>query len=797
MTTLQEIRQQYPQYKDVPDAALADALHQKFYSDVPREKFDQALGLTAAPAPTPGTPEVTAASVASAASEAGALAPANLGPQNPLSFKRQYPDLPIFEANNADPGQQFKFALGTLLAASPEAERDIALKQLPGVKIEKDTFGNYIADFNGERGYINPKGLTQRDIEKGAFLTALFAPIASGATALAAKAGGEGLLARMGAQAIAGGGSSVLTDLGAMGMGSKQGVSPGRALDSAAGGVLSEMAGSGLHALANRFAPGVKITDDAGNLTPEAAAAFREAGFDPEELANVSRQTVTTPNSTTTIETSRMPDKLVASFQEQANRAGVTPAAARAAIPGEFGIPTTRGQATGDVGQIAWEEAARNNAKGNIPGLIVRSGDQARADAIAAARGNIAADLAGGQSLVDTAADAGARVREGVRSRAGALSEQIENAYSTAAEPTKNAFIDASAAQAAPSSVRQALQNRSLVVDDRLHPASTTALREIDDFSKFTGGANPSGEPIPADGTVTGVNLQGWENLRRRVGSLFSDNMGSADKMRLTTIKQALDDHVDNAVDQGLMSGDPAALDALKQARTLRAQYSRSFGARNPRDDAGKLIDRMINTDATDTEVANWLFGANQVGLKGESVRLAQRLKGTLGEDSPEWNAIREAAWRKVVEKPGDATQFGPQAVAERINKFVNGEGRPLANALYSPDELAQMRRFGSAMRILVPPPEATNPSKSSYGVSRLMGNWLSNLAGAIGWAQGGPAAGVGAREVVNVGLGLKNAVKSARAVAGAPRALTPAPALLPPLGSVAGYLGSSSASGR
>lgn len=50
MATIAEIRAQYPQYADMPDAALADALHSKFYSDIPRADFDAKIGLAAAPA---------------------------------------------------------------------------------------------------------------------------------------------------------------------------------------------------------------------------------------------------------------------------------------------------------------------------------------------------------------------------------------------------------------------------------------------------------------------------------------------------------------------------------------------------------------------------------------------------------------------------------------------------------------------------------------------------------------------------------------------------------------------------
>jgi hypothetical protein len=51
MATIAEIRQKYPQYSDMPDAALADALHGKFYSDMPKTDFYAKIGLNA---PTDG-----------------------------------------------------------------------------------------------------------------------------------------------------------------------------------------------------------------------------------------------------------------------------------------------------------------------------------------------------------------------------------------------------------------------------------------------------------------------------------------------------------------------------------------------------------------------------------------------------------------------------------------------------------------------------------------------------------------------------------------------------------------------
>jgi hypothetical protein len=53
MATIAEVREKYPQYSDMPDAALADALHSKFYADMPKADFYTKIGLT----PSEGMPK--------------------------------------------------------------------------------------------------------------------------------------------------------------------------------------------------------------------------------------------------------------------------------------------------------------------------------------------------------------------------------------------------------------------------------------------------------------------------------------------------------------------------------------------------------------------------------------------------------------------------------------------------------------------------------------------------------------------------------------------------------------------
>ena len=51
MKSMEEIRAQFPQYNDLSDTQLADALHKKFYSDMDRAEFDSKIGLSS-PVPT-------------------------------------------------------------------------------------------------------------------------------------------------------------------------------------------------------------------------------------------------------------------------------------------------------------------------------------------------------------------------------------------------------------------------------------------------------------------------------------------------------------------------------------------------------------------------------------------------------------------------------------------------------------------------------------------------------------------------------------------------------------------------
>jgi len=55
MASLADFRSQYPQYDNIPDDVLADALYNKFYSTMPREEFNKQIAVTPPPASTERT----------------------------------------------------------------------------------------------------------------------------------------------------------------------------------------------------------------------------------------------------------------------------------------------------------------------------------------------------------------------------------------------------------------------------------------------------------------------------------------------------------------------------------------------------------------------------------------------------------------------------------------------------------------------------------------------------------------------------------------------------------------------
>ena len=111
--------------------------------------------------------------------------------------------------------------------------------------------------------------------------------------------------------------------------------------------------------------------------------------------------------------------------------------------------------------------------------------------------------------------------------------------------------------------------------------------------------------------------------------------------------KRALDDWLDGAIDGALFSGDPEALNILKEARSARLEYGKRFGLTGPRDDAGKFVRKLLDQSTTPEEIARGIFGAARA-YPQSATRIVTRLEGIFGADSAEMAAVREMGWMKI-----------------------------------------------------------------------------------------------------------------------------------------------------
>lgn len=195
MATLAEIRAQYPQYSDMPDAALADALYKKFYSDLPRADFEAKIGLKAAPAPSsdgiPTAPRRTWGDV-----------PGEALSNLPASAKRFAGG--IFEAVTS-PVQTVKnvaqLAGGAAYAMLPQTAQDWLIsnandpeKVKQSIAMAKAVGGEYARRYGTEEGFkealaTDPVGVASdfsTILSGGAAITAKAAPTVSKALSTAA-----------------------------------------------------------------------------------------------------------------------------------------------------------------------------------------------------------------------------------------------------------------------------------------------------------------------------------------------------------------------------------------------------------------------------------------------------------------------------------------------------------------------------------------------------------------------------------------------------------------------------------
>jgi hypothetical protein len=97
---------------------------------------------------------------------------------------------------------------------------------------------------------------------------------------------------------------------------------------------------------------------------------------------------------------------------------------------------------------------------------------------------------------------------------------------------------------------------------------------------------------------------------------------------------------------------------------------------------------------------------------------------------------MRQAAWAQLTKETE-----GAQKMAGNLGSFLR-EGRPVAERLFSPQELQRMLRLQRELMQLVPSKRATNPSNTAANAVKRVRDLLRQFAPALSTVAGGIDAG-------------------------------------------------------
>lgn len=412
----------------------------------------------------------------------------------------------------------------------------------------------------------------------------------------------------------------------------------------------------------------------------------------------------------------------------------------------EFEIPLTRGQATEDSDAIRFEDMASRNSYGKEMQDVAQPAFENQFQKIQDAGQRIGQQVNRGEQPLDTPASAATSLNTEIGDRAAAARAARDSEVS-AAQTQEQAQRGAVAEQgqtigeaisAAHGEVENPRAAGEIVNRDVRNAAA--AHREdfkakYDEFGRQEGSLQVNqglgnsireqigladhpvdvdeGTPVasralarldrtttPADAdTPLMFDLKGVDRMRRLLVSDYKKAAyGSEDQRAVRAIMNSYDDHIEKAISDGLFSGDPRALDILREARASYARYQQTFMPQRNDGGVGDAMRRIVQRNATAEETANMIVGTGAIGQAGLPVRLADRLEQVLGADSQAWNSVRQAIWQKASRVTNARGEVDAAKSAQSVDRLA---GSTLGQRMFTPEELTAMRNHSRASRDL------------------------------------------------------------------------------------------------
>ena len=564
------------------------------------------------------------------------------------------------------------------------------LEIIPSATFSRDEFDNLVvtAPVGGvatpeaqyTQFYLNPKGLDRNNVMQAGGAIALGQGLAA---AMPAVTAGTGLLAMGGLGAT----EATIAEFASSSLSNDQ-FDWSLPLFGFMGGVTGKKLADAAPRVFNMFKSNpIRAFDDEGKMLPDVAAELRRAGLNPDDI---SQQAATTFRRLT--------------------ETGIDPAqAARTAQAADLpvAIPLTRGEMTGEAGQMLMEDAIRKGAFGEQNAGRMAAMRAAQLSRIQENIPAIQSQIADGSDIIS-------------RGQGGATAQATLSAQREAARTSVNQSY-AAARNAAP----------AFVPLERAAEVSTRLRAAISSFNPQTRGATDEIVSGINDVLETGGDIQQLFRLREQL--VNAGDAGSTAQAAATSVKRALDDELIRLADDALLEGDGAAVGlwtgAIREYADFATTWKDSGILKELTEAASRDGDRLaLKVDPANA--ANYILGASDNNIKktGNIVRDLDVLQKRLPLE--QWNQIRQEAFLRII-NPLQAVEAGaPAPRAQTFSSIWNAFKRNnpgVARQLFTPDEQSLISQLAAVSS------QVTNSTQNRSNSANSMMNMTSRLAQAFG----------------------------------------------------------------
>ena len=611
-------------------------------------------------------------------------------------------------------------ATAALLGASDPQMADIVQKQLGDKFIKRLTDANGYNVFvtrgaNGKEqmGYLNRPGIDSEDLWRGLYGAAPYVAGGLGFGAVAKKLG-IGTLGATILQALGATGTSVGGDILQEQLGSEQGIEAPKAITSGVAAGVAEPLSQVGSALWRRFIAEPRYFNrGTGELTALGHQEATRLGLDPSSMTRGVKQQFAKTFAANPADTNTL---------------------INSATDAEFAIPSTLGQRTKDPEQLMLEKNLRYGHQGLEAKTIMQGLDQDQADAVLkAAKQTIPSRLSGMNFPGPTNAkpgDYGANV-------VANLSDAFRTAKSgerAAWDQVRDITPSGDAVQFLGPNIRDSLGELASIYSPENTPVAFRMGQMLRDFAS---GHAPSNELQQAFGLPTN---QGVDAMRKALGLMSRGAETPTDKAAASAIYEGYNNWVRQAAQQGALSGSIDDVIKMRAASDITKELKAIFQPRQGTKltPGGKLLEAIQANADTPERVVSSLFSSAKGDIKSGAIEAIDLMKKGFerylhpAQATAAWNNIRLAHWSRLVEG-ANGEMLGYQAMKENIKTALNKQ-ETLIQKLYSPGEIAQIKRFLSQLeKITYKDP---NPSGTASGVGVMARQFASSLIDSLPFAR-------------------------------------------------------------